>query len=81
MGIIRLEKKYGKDRLENASLRALEVGAVSYRFVSEFLKNNMDFTTRRTDDAPMGISVDPVTKEEQLPLLGEENIRGSGYYH
>jgi len=81
MGIIRLEKKYGKDRLENASGRALEVGAVSYRFVDEFLKNNMDFTTRKTDEAPMGVAVDPITKEEQLPLLGIDNIRGSGYYH
>lgn len=81
MGVIRLEKKYGKDRLENASRRALEVGAASYRFVSEFLKNNMDFATRKTDDTPMGVAVDPITKEEQLPLLGEENIRGSGYYH
>lgn len=81
MGIIRLEKKYGKSRLENACARALEVGATTYRFVNEFLKNNMDFANRKSDDSPMSSSFDPITNEEQLALLGAENIRGSEYYH
>lgn len=81
MGIIRLEKKYGKARLENACARALEVGASTYRFVDEFLKNKMDFADRKNDDAPMSSTVDPITNEEQLALLGTENIRGSEYYH
>jgi hypothetical protein len=44
LGLLRLEKKYGKERLEKTCLRALELGAHSYRFVADTLKNNMDKT-------------------------------------
>ena len=46
MGIIRLGKKYGNARLEKASGRAMELGAYSYRFVADMLKNNMDQSHR-----------------------------------
>lgn len=65
LGIIRLEKKYGKVRLEKASAKALEVGAHSYRFVAEMLKNKMDQPHLEMSDAPLGLTVDPVTGEEQ----------------
>jgi transposase len=81
LGLIRLEKPYGKDRVENASGRALEVGAHSYQFVKQMLKNNMDSAKRGYDQSTMSESKDPVTNEIQLALLSEENIRGSGYYH
>ena len=81
LGLIRLGKKYGRARVETGSGRALEVGAISYKFVEDLLKNKMDFAERSFDDSPMKPSIDPVTKEEQLPLLGAENIRGSKYYH
>ncbi len=68
LGIIRLEKKYGKDRLETAARRALELNAYSYRFVADMLKNNMDKLI--------------VVTEEQLTLDVKEggNVRGAGYY-
>jgi transposase len=81
LGIIRLEKKYGKERLNAACQRAVELGVLRYSFVNEMLKNKMDFANRKTDTSPMPASFDPITSEEQLSLLGEENIRGSGYYH
>ena len=81
LGIIRLEKKYGKDRLEKASARALEVSAYSYRFVAEFLKNKMDAPHLLHAPTPPPEVVDPVTGEVQLSLLGLENIRGGEYYH
>lgn len=81
LGLIRLEKKYGKDRLEKSCSRALEVGATSYQFVSQMLKNKMDFPERNCDSTPMASSFDTQTNEEQLALLGVENIRGSKYYH
>jgi len=72
LGIIRLEKKYGAQRLEIASLRALEVSAHSYRFVSDMLKNNMD---------KLIVQIKP---EEQLKLdaWAEKgvNVRGPNYY-
>ena len=81
LGIIRLEKKYGKERVELACGKALEVGASTYRFVAEVLKNNMDFAERDFNYSPMPSAIDPETKEEQLALLGAENIRGGKYYH
>jgi transposase len=81
LGIIRLEKKYGKERVESASAKALEVGALSYRFVAELLKNKMDYSERSFDQTPVPVVTDPQTKEVQLALLGAENIRGGKYYH
>ena len=72
LGLIRLGKKFGNDRLEKASGRALELGSHSYRFVSDMLKNNMDKIII-TDD-----------KNKQLTLSGaleEGNTRGPGYYN
>jgi len=80
-GLIRLAKPYGKERVERASGRALEVGAHSFRFVNEMLKNNMDGAIVEQDESPMGPTTNPETNEVQLPLLSAENIRGSGYYH
>lgn len=42
LGIFRLGRSYGPDRLEAASRRALAVNAVSYRSIQSILKNNLD---------------------------------------
>lgn len=81
LGIIRLEKKYGRERLNIACKRALEIGAYSYRFINEMLKNKMDHAERHYSSSMPHEERDPVTNEIQLNLLGAENIRGSGYYH
>lgn len=78
LGIIRLERKYGRERLDVACSRALEIGASSYRFVNQMLKNNMDLN--KSEEA-LETETENVQTETQLPLLGAENIRGSGYYH
>ena len=80
MGLIRLNKMYGTSRLESACARALEVSAFSSGFVSEYLKNKMDYPKRSYDTSPIGSHIDPITNEEQLAFLGAENIRGSKYY-
>ena len=80
LGLIRLKDKYGADRVERASQRALELGAHSYRFVNEMLKNKMDLAPK-ADQAPLREAVDSQTKEVQLALLSAENIRGAGFYH
>jgi transposase len=67
LGLIRLSKAYSQERLEAASKRALEAGALSYQSVKRILKNNLD--TRSS-------------KEEQvLPIIDHDNIRGPDYYH
>lgn len=71
LGILRLERKYGKPRLEAACARAHRVGARSYRHIESILKNGLDRV------APEGGSASP---QASLPLR-HENLRGSDYYH
>jgi len=67
IGIIRLAKPHGADRLEAACARALDIGARSYTSVNSILKNNLD----RKRPAP-------ATDE---PAITHANIRGSNYFH
>ena len=67
VGIIRLVKSYGRDRLEAACARALEIGARSFTSVNSILKNNLD--RRRPAAAADG------------PSIAHPNIRGPGYFH
>ena len=67
VGIIRLAKSYGRERLEAACGRALEIGARSYTSVNSILKTNLD--ARRPAAAADG------------PSITHRNIRGSGYFH
>jgi transposase len=67
VGIIRLVKSYGRDRLEAACGRALEIGARSFTSVNSILKNNLD--TKRPAPAADG------------PVIAHDNIRGSRYFH
>ena len=41
LGILRLAKLHGRDALEAACLRALEINARSYESVNSILKNNL----------------------------------------
>jgi hypothetical protein len=42
LGILRLEKKYGKERLQDACSRALGAAKVNYGIVENILRNNLD---------------------------------------
>jgi transposase len=68
IGILKLAKSYGNDRLEAASQRALVTGAVSYRSVKSMLKTGIDRRPLPAEQLPV-----------QLQII-HENIRGSGYY-
>jgi transposase len=67
IGIIRLAKSYGCERVEAACLRALEIGARTYGSVKSILANNLDHqaAAKRTPDAPS---------------ILHSNIRGARYY-
>jgi len=68
LGILRLEKHYSGQRLENACLRALKFAALSFKALRNILENGLD----RLEEKPHG----------STPALPDhENIRGSGYYH
>jgi len=67
LGILRLGKAYGKERLEAACKRALHINALSYRSIESILKNGLD-------QKPL-----PGTSNETTPVK-HNNIRGAGYY-
>jgi transposase len=68
VGILRLAKGYGSDRLEAACERALAIGAHSYTSLASILKNGLD---RQAPQEPRDTS----------PLPAHPNLRGAGYYH
>jgi transposase len=69
LGILRLAKRYGRDRLEAACARAVAVRARSYRHVDSILKNGLD-----------RLPWDASAAKEAKPRASHENVRGSGYY-
>lgn len=70
LGILRLSKKYGAERLEKASARAVRVRARSYRHLETILEKGLE-------DAPLPGESAPAPA---APLL-HENLRGPDYYH
>ena len=68
IGILKLAKAYGSDRLEAASQRALATGAISYRSIKSILKSGIDRRPLPPQESPT-----------QLLIL-HENIRGASYY-
>ncbi len=67
IGIIRLAKTHGSERLEAACERALDIGARSYSSVASILRNNLD--RRKPKRAADG------------PAIDHPNIRGPRYFH
>jgi transposase len=68
LGLLRLAKKYGAERVEAASGRAIAVGARSYRHVDSILKHGLDRLPLEPDDPP------------PQPRLVHANVRGPAYY-
>ena len=68
IGILKLAKSYGNDRLEAASQRGLATGAVSYGSIKSMLKGGIDRRPLPAEELPT-----------QLLIL-HENIRGASYY-
>ena len=67
IGILRLAKTHGSERLEAACERALEIGARSYSSVASILNNNLDRRTPR--------------QATDGPAIDHPNIRGPQYFH
>jgi transposase len=68
LGVISLSKKYGSDRVEAASKRALAIGGVSYKSMKSILVNGLD-------SKPL-----PEHVPAKEPVL-HPNIRGNSYYN
>lgn len=67
LGVIRLAKTFGHDRLEAACDRALLINARSYSSLHSILKNGLDRTSR--------------TQPTDEPVITHSNIRGAQYFH
>lgn len=66
LGVLRLGKKYGNDRLENACSKGLAIGITRYQQIESILMNKME-----------NISV---SKPIPNPILRHTNVRGASYY-
>lgn len=67
LGLIRLCKRYGNERVDQACSRALKLNLVGYRHIESMLKNGRDKI--------------PLPGEQPLcPVIGHDNVRGSEYY-
>ncbi|HET7160620.1 MAG TPA: IS21 family transposase, partial [Burkholderiales bacterium] len=69
LGVLRLGKLYGNDRLEAVCQRAHALHITSFKSIESMLKNNLDHSAL----------VDELGTR-QVPLV-HENIRGPEYYH
>jgi transposase len=67
LGIIRLSGRFGSERVEAASARALSVGACSYRSVKSILQSGLDKINEQDDDRPA--------------IPSHDNVRGPDYYN
>lgn len=67
LGILRLDKSYGAERLEAACARAIKIQSVTYRSIHSILKNGLD----RLD----------ANKPKNNPTSNHVNVRGPDYYH
>jgi transposase len=68
LGIMRLGKNYGSERLEAACRRALKIGACSYKRIESILKHELD-------QRPL-----PESPTPSSPPASHDNIRGPKYY-
>ena len=68
LGILRLVRGYGAERVEAACQRGIDIGARTYGSIVSILRNNLDRAYRPQ----------PVPDE---PPVQHGNIRGGGYYH
>lgn len=70
LGIMRLGKGYGDQRLELACRRALALGALSYKSIESILRRGLDATPAPEHQAP-----------DAAAPIEHANLRGSSYYH
>jgi hypothetical protein len=73
LGIIRLQKRYGTERLEQACARAPAARARSYKHVDSILRNGLDRLP--VSAAPRGEN----TTDPAAPAV-HEHVRGAQYY-
>ncbi len=69
LGVIRLARKYGEDRLNLACGNAIAIGAIKYQTVKNILKNRMEKA-----------NVKKTEKQQQSFFTSNTNVRGKDCY-
>ncbi len=72
LGILRMGKLYGTERLENAAIRALHIGSYRYKSIESILKNGLD-------QQPLPLPASETTAAVTATL--HDNVRGAEYFH
>jgi transposase len=67
LGLRRLAKRYGPERLEAACRRALRIRGLSYKSIRSILKRGLD-------------RQEPPAEASEAPPIAHANIRGAEYY-
>jgi transposase len=67
VGILRLKRGSGSERLDAACARALALNACSLKSVTSILKNRLE--------------TQPVETAPEAPTIAHANIRGAHYFH
>lgn len=67
LGLLRMGKRFGDERLEKACSIALAAGATRYQHVESILKNKLDLLDHQKESQGNVVSI-------------HHNIRGSNYY-
>jgi transposase len=67
LGIIRLSERFGSERMEAASARAVSAGAFSYKSVKSILSAGLDRINEQDDERPA--------------IPQHDNVRGPDYYN
>jgi len=82
LGLIRLGKRFGPERLEKASIRSLEIGSPSYRTIFTMLKNKMESAPLGSDpQGTLDLQSPGVKAQTKLAKADHALVRGKGYYH
>ena len=80
MGVLRLAKTFGRDRLEIACARAIDINARSYSSLHSILKNGLD-RQPRTRATPSRACKGMHCLVIDEPAITHPNIRGAEYFH
>ena len=70
LGLIRLGDKFGKDRLENACMKALHIKSSSLKTIKSILATGMD-----------KVPINQVNEKKEEKPINHENIRGASYFN
>lgn len=68
LGVLRLGKKHGNERLEAACARAVRLGSYAFKSIDAILKNNLD-------QQPL-----PASEPKATPKVAHVSVRGADYY-